>query len=610
MKTKPMGAANIPFLVDKLGEECSPTQQLREFVQNAVEAIQRVQIDNPEYEGDVRIDFDPYWTEKCGAPKLSIVDNGEGMNEGELQRYMNNLSSSGRSQAVDANFGVGAKIASLSLNPLGVIFESWKAGAGHMIHIWRDEAESEYGLKPIPNAEGVEDYVPALNDDAKPSIVTQHGTRVVLLGMDDNDNTCEPPEDENARSEWLVKTLNRRYFMFPPNIRISARTSPYKADPNDSKCPRRLVEGQRNMLDTCAVEKGRVLLRGAVAHWWLLPTEDSAWPNSQASWGRSYEARGHAAILMRSELYLHRFDNSGRFVLQEFGISAGYNAVVIYVEPEKVALNMARSMPQFEGGEPPWHEWGAQFRAQMPKPLADYVENLHQHADKTVNDEIKKALKDLLDLFSPPRFKPAEKGNATHDPSSMGPGGSPEPPPRSTRPRSTPPPITGPRRRYNGPRGHNISDRLKPKGPEAQRVEPPTQPEVEWVAGQEGKEFNDVAAIYSPSTNTIRANRDFRFFRQIAERMEKDFPNRPGSKTVIWHAVERWFGQQLVEAVLGVQSLVSSRSSTWDQVLVDKMLEPEALTVAVCVRCQAVSMIRNACSKSLGRSAPEETQAN
>jgi hypothetical protein len=148
----------------------------------------------PRYKGLIAIDFDPWWTEDCGAAKLSITDNGIGMTGAQLQQYMNTLSSSGRTQAIDANFGVGAKIASLSYNPHGVVFESWKEDAGNMIHIWKDPAEGNYGLRPIPDGEGNEYYVARLADSPRPSGVVRHGTRVVLLGMSKDDNTCEPPE--------------------------------------------------------------------------------------------------------------------------------------------------------------------------------------------------------------------------------------------------------------------------------------------------------------------------------------------------------------------------------------------------------------------------------
>jgi hypothetical protein len=610
MKTKRMGADNITFLIDKLGEECSPTQQLREFVQNGCEAIQRVQAEDPEYQGRIVIDFDPDWTKDYGAPKLAIIDNGDGMYAAELQRYMNNLSSSGSTQALDANYGVGAKIASLSLNPEGVIFESWKGGAGHMIHIWKDPDEGTYGLKPVCDADGVEDYVPELRDDAKPNIVTTHGTRVVLLGAHAEDNTCRAPAGEDAKDQWLIKTLNRRYFRFPENIDITARTSPWKAVASSST-PRKGVKGQEHMLTTCSVASGRVRLRGATAHWWLMPATPREWPQSQAAWSNHCETLGHVAVLVRNELYLHRTRASGRFVLQDFGITAGTSAVIIYVEPDQIAVNMARTHLNFEGGEPPWTIWGTQFREQMPKALADYVDALHQRADKSVDEEIRDRLSSLMDLFSPPRFRARSGGAALADPDTITAGGQPEPPteppPDPPPPPEPPPPNPLPPRPSRGQRGHKVSDRLKPKGMEADCVEPQAIPHVEWVTDDQ---LGDVAAEYLRAENQIRANKNFRFFQQIAERIALDFPNQPSAKAVIQRHIRSWFGTQLVEAVLGVQSLVSTNSDNWDQGTVDRMLKPEALTIAVCVRSLAVSMIRNACSKSLGRSVTEEAQAN
>jgi hypothetical protein len=620
MKNKKIGCKHPTFLVDKLGEECSPTQQLREFVQNACEAIQRVQRDDPTHRGRIVLDFADDWTEACGAAKLSITDNGEGMTAEQLDEYMNNLSSSGRTQALDANFGVGAKIASLPLNPLGVIFESWKAGEGHMIHVCKDD-EGDFGLKPIPDADGLTDFVPAIRDDVKPALIESHGTRVVLLGEDEDDNTCRPPEGEDAHTEWLIKTLNRRYYRFPANIEISARTSPWKAD-RSSSCPRRSVKGQANMLAACALASGRVQLRGAVAHWWLMPQNDGDWlnradadgsTNSQAGWGRSYETRGHVAVLVRDELYLHRFGNSGRFVMQEFGVTAGSTAVIIYVEPEHVAINIARTTPQFQGGVPPWSEWGAQFREKMPKELQDYVEALHQRSDTSVDDEIRKRMEDLMDLFSPPRFQQRTNGATNADLDSLTAGGQSTPSKPSLRPRPSSGLDPAPRPRpHGGHRGLDYSDRVKPSGPPAARIEPPIRPRVEWLSKEDAtKEFqDDCAAHYVRPDNTILANPNFRFFEQLVDRFEREFPNRPGARTVIERHLHSWFGQQLVEAVLGVQSLISSRSPTWDQAKVDEMLRPEALTVAVCVRCQAVAMIRGACSKSLGRSAVDEVQAS
>ncbi len=37
----PMTVDNVGFLLDRLGQDCSPLQYLRELTQNAIEAVQR-----------------------------------------------------------------------------------------------------------------------------------------------------------------------------------------------------------------------------------------------------------------------------------------------------------------------------------------------------------------------------------------------------------------------------------------------------------------------------------------------------------------------------------------------------------------------------------------
>lgn len=618
MRTKEIGTDNTSFFVDKLGEECTPTQQLREFVQNSCEAIQRVQTADPTYAGRIVLDFEPYWSERCGVAKLSIVDNGDGMSADDLQRYMNNLSASGSQQGIDKNFGVGAKISSLAQNPHGVVFESWRDGAGHMIHMWRDPTTGRYGLKPLSDEAGNEAFVLPLVDDARPEAVTRSGTRVVLLGRAEESNTCIAPDDVDAKSEWLIKTLNRRYFRFPKQIAIVARTNPALARA-DNACPTRNVYGQGAVLDNCAVHKGAVSLRGATARWWLLPDTEAGWReargpvghNSKAGWGRSYEVTGHVAVLVRDELYLHRLGSSrhgsrARAVLQEFGVTAGTSHVVIYVEPSDVSINLSRTAPIFEDHDPPWAEWGAEFREKMPPELAAYVESIHNKADSSVAEEIRKRLAPMMELFSPPRFRRSAAGPKNMDADSLTEGGSGDlfvPPPEDSERKPRPKNPSG--RSHGGGRGASLADRVKPLGPEATQIAPLTVPKVEWTSDSD---IGDRAAEYVRVNNTIMVNRGFRVFQQIAEKLEAEFAGRPGASTVIWHQIESWFGQQLVEAVLGVQALVTTRGGVWDQKTVDEMTTPEALTVAVCVRYLALNQIRSIASKTLGR--PVEAEVN
>src|SRR6188472_954418 len=105
-KPLPMTVDNIGFLLDRLGQDCSPLQYLRELTQNAIEAIQRTRAPG-------HITWDVDWTsyDLGGGPmKVCIVDTGDGMTGDEMIKFINQLSSSGSEQSFTGNYGVGAKI--------------------------------------------------------------------------------------------------------------------------------------------------------------------------------------------------------------------------------------------------------------------------------------------------------------------------------------------------------------------------------------------------------------------------------------------------------------------------------------------------------------------
>jgi hypothetical protein len=150
-RTLPMTVQNMGFLLDRLGADCAPLQFIRELTVNSIEAIQEL----PDHTGEIIWDFDRTSYELNQPPlfKLCIIDTGSAMTGPEMVQYINRLSSSGRVQSVDGNYGVGAKISAATKNPAGVIYLSWKHGTGAMIHLWRNPETGEYGLKQmkLPN---------------------------------------------------------------------------------------------------------------------------------------------------------------------------------------------------------------------------------------------------------------------------------------------------------------------------------------------------------------------------------------------------------------------------------------------------------------------------
>ena len=112
--TRPMQVGDISFMLDRLGEDCSPLQFLRELTQNSLEAIQRL----PDKKGDVIWDVDWNTYDLTGMFKLCIRDTGDAMTGEEMIQYINSLSSSVNVLSSTGNYGVGAKTCGCTLYSL------------------------------------------------------------------------------------------------------------------------------------------------------------------------------------------------------------------------------------------------------------------------------------------------------------------------------------------------------------------------------------------------------------------------------------------------------------------------------------------------------------
>ena len=196
----PMTVDKVGFLLDRLGQDCSPLQYLRELTQNAIEAIQRT--GEP---GHITWDVD--WTlYDCGGPmKLCVIDTGDGMTGEEMIRFINQLSSSGSQQSITGNYGVGAKIAAATRNAAGVAYQSWKNGDGFMVHLEKNPATGEYGLRQWELADGTFSHFLPLEDFCRPVEIKLHGTKVILFGQRSTDITISAPPDAASPSRWISK---------------------------------------------------------------------------------------------------------------------------------------------------------------------------------------------------------------------------------------------------------------------------------------------------------------------------------------------------------------------------------------------------------------------
>jgi hypothetical protein len=581
-KTLPMTVANPAFLVDRLGEDCAPSQFVRELTQNSIES------------GATEVVWDVDWVLHTleGLYKLSIVDDGDGMTGEQMIRFINQLSSSIHDQSLEGNFGVGAKIAAAPRNRAGLIYQSWVDGTGEMVHLWRDDQRGVYGLRQF-ETDGTYSHVGRLSDDVKPDLIGKHGTKVILLGDSEQQNTMLPPADAASPTKWLARYLNTRYFRFPDSVRIRVREGWEHDDPTRNKL--RTVDGQGRFLAEHSVASGEQRLEGATAHWWILTDDEKR----TSSYGGAYAASGHVAALWRDELYELATSRAGITRLQTFGVTFGTNRIVVYIEPDAtmdVGSNTARTQLLI-GSEPlPWSHWAVEFRENMPKPIRDLMDEISSGvAASDHRDAIKERLRQIRDLLKLSRYLPTPEGKSNvQDITTL--GGRDR---TSDQKRSAKPSRSGTK---GGKAGSIYAVFIDPDGPAAEEVAADPYPDTKWITKDDGTreagQIEDRAAEFFLDQNLLLINADFRVFTDMVDRWQTVYAGVPGAHTTVQDVVRDWFEQALVEAVLGVQALRGGREWSRDELAAAH--SKEALSAAVMPRFNTDAAIRRSLANRFG----------
>lgn len=587
--TLEMKVANMTFMLERLSQDCAPLQFVRELTENAIDGVDALGGPAGEIRWDV--DWTRYELEPKEGYKLALIDTGIGMTGPEMVNYINQLSSSMHEQSKHGNFGMGAKIAAAPRNKIGLVYLSWKNGHGAMIHLWKDPDSGSYGLRRHQNGEF---WLP-ITDDIKPEPIKDHGTAVILLGNKPGENTMDAPPEGLIPSRWIVRYLNTRYFRFPQSVTVKAREN-WTLPRGDKHNMLRKVVGQEAWLRANSSASGRVNLKQAIAHWWILKekVDDSG----------THFASGHMAALFDDELYEMAAGRPGVAKLQSFGVVFGYNRVVIYVEPAQtetgaLTANTARTHLLVDGQALPWTEYASEFREKMPEPIIRLMDLV---ASGTGNGEtaasIRERLKQIRELFKFTRYRPTPDGKHMIEDNFSNTGGT------ETEVNSG---ASSPRkngaRKGGGQRAGDIYSLFADVGnTPAEEVGGITDPQVKWVSVKDGTRtidfLEDRAAKYLPQVNTIQANADFRVFTDMVARWRKYYDHLPAAEPVIEATVKEWFQQQLVETVLGALAL--RKSGNWSEQEAEELWSEAALTSAVLPRYHVDERIKRSLGSKLG----------
>jgi hypothetical protein len=590
--TLAMQVANTGFMLDRLGQDCSPLQFLRELSQNSIEAI--IAAGEP---GEVIWDVDWNRFDLTGVYKLACIDTGVGMTGEEMLTYINMLSSSVHEQSHETNFGVGAKVAAATRNHAGLVYLSWKDGVGSMIHLWRDPVTGQYGLQQIERPDGTFGHWAHVTDDIKPEPIRDHGTMVVLLGNDVDADTMTAGKEVPSPSRWAARYLNTRYFRFPEQVTVKAREGWENPRTNTDSNVLRTITGQEAYLDSHSDASGTVELAGASAHWWILRDEAALSQNSGF-----IASNGHMAALFQDELHELVTARAGVARLQQFGVIFGYHRVVIYVQPtvepgHTLLSNTARTHLLIDGEPLPWADWASDFRDSMPDEIDSLMDAVI--AGSTAADHkqsIKERLKQIRDLFRVSRYRPTPAGTLTLDAAETTRGGKPRDNEATTNGTSS----------SSGGRGGRAGDVyalfLASEGPAGERITADLDPDVKWITTHEGTRtpphLEDRAAKYLPEKNLLQINADFRVFEDMVDRWCEIYEDAPGARPLVEDVVREWFEQALVETIIGLQALQGSQH--WTVENLKNAWSEEALTTAVMQRYHVDMNVRRTLGSKFG----------
>ena len=439
----------------------------------------------------------------------------------------------------------------------------------------------------------------------KPESIGESGTKVVLLGSDDQANTMSAPEGATSPSRWISKYLNTRYLQFPEGIRVRVREGWDFPRKDSDRNVLRTITGQRQYLDQHCIEADRQQLESATIHWWILRDESALTNNSGF-----IESAGHIAALYQNELYDRATARAGMAMLQQFGVLFGTRQVVLYVEPQASELSMlttntARTTLRANGEGLPWSDWAHEFREKMPSRLAEFgKEKALASTEKDHVKSIKDRLKGVMDLYRVSRYRPMPQGTYLSDPHSVTRVPvSQESGNRSKGGGGTGVSIGATVKRYRDSEVGNVYHLFEKKdgGTPSERSQTDPFPVVNWVSRKddtrEEGDMEDKAAKYVTNQNTLMVNADFRVFADMVDRLAKTKTLSQSGidiRPTVTDIVHAWFEQALIETVIGIQQLKGSKE--WGPGQIESALSEEALTAAVMQRYH----VFNSCKRELG----------
>lgn len=545
----------LSFFIQREGEALPENQYIRELTLNGFEA------------GATTVWIDAIEEEHTGRMLFRITDNGHGMSEENLRQHIKSLFHSGKE--LGHNHGMGARIATLARNPMGVTWASRSDGDENMVMVMKDK-NGVFALENWPLDEPAADG--SMRDDVVDPdegylcdalLGSGNGTAVILHGNG---------KDDTWDSAYAVTSyLNKRFWTLPGQISVFQPTA------HEEVGQWRMVLGLDESLMRGSVARGTINTRvedlnNIKIHWALLKEEVHNTPR--------LTRRGQIGVLLDNELFEW---NESPYRMTQFGIMSRpvQNRLVIVVELPRHAENniygwrmtMGRDGIEREGGRNSidWSTIGEAFVAQMPPEIEALLvtEGTDEDFAKIVRKRLGADWNEITRYLPEGEEKADEGDQPTEEAGDV---------------------LVKRKRKRKKPENHiTVAPPDEPSG-ETRQSKPKEEetlgavkeqnynvPQVKWISAAEFGGVPGRAGTYSKNANQIYMVEDHIFVQQAIAHARKEFQRI--STATIEQRVQYEFGIETLAKILHVNILHRDANFAKDDF--ESLVSDDALTFSV-----------------------------
>ncbi len=595
----PITIRDIDFTVSRQIEQCPKTMMLRELVMNAVEAAAKAPADRRV------VEIKGKSVAECGETrKLAIWNTGPGLSSAELDHICDLAASLGKDMALEGNFGMGAKVASLPSNILGMRYRSCRYGVVSQVILGK--REGVYGKIWIPvedSFEEVVDVTQQVRNEGEYQL-DEDWTEVVLFGNRPDQDTVADPYDGDPKQDrqWITTYLYHRFYSLPAGVEVYLHEG---AHPRDGRRQFKPIPERADAFGRVeAVDVGE----GVCIHYLYDPAYQDGGHNKSIS-GSLTSSVSTAAIVFRGEMYDVRKGRKWAADAPAFGIPFGARHISIHVElPDnfRVRHEPYRRFVQLTGSDQRQvlvEDFAELVFRNRPEWLIEIINSLAPKSSAST-DDLRKELQDLLNELRVKTKSPREMDDGLHLVDEGGARGARPEHKEGTAGDSSKTPISPTDLIFNpaGAKRATISKNLE----QAPEIIPLRDEDEVAEKGITGK-----AARYVRETNQLFVNLTYSAVRSAQDHLGLRYATYEDPEIV--RELARQWSERLVMGRVGyavVYAQAKQLIREWTSDDVKKALEPESLSLAADGWRDAVSTAYRSISRRLGAAKTQEDSDN